>query len=61
MSRFLERFQVEKDSRDLWDNLEIIRKWLKDALTREQMDVVEEYVDLRIEDEDVQRLEAQSD
>lgn len=61
MSRFLERFQAEKDSRDLWDNLEIIRKWLKDALTREQMDVVEEYVDLRIEDEDVQRLEAQSD
>lgn len=61
MSRFLERFQAEKDSRDLWDNLEIIRKWLKDALTREQMDVVEEYVDLRIEDEDVQRLEAQCD
>lgn len=61
MSRFLERFQEEKDSRDLWDNLEIIRKWLKDALTREQMDVVEEYVDLRIEDEDVQRLEAQCD
>lgn len=61
MSRFLEKFQAEKDSRDLWDNLEIIRKWLKDALTREQMDVVEEYVGLRIEDEDVQRLEAQCD
>lgn len=53
MSRFLERFQADKDSRDLWDNLEILRKWLKDNLTREQMDVIDEYVDLRIDEHDL--------
>lgn len=57
MNAFLQQFRMSDASRELWDNVERLREWLEENLSEDQMEVVEEYVNLRIDEHDYDRYE----
>lgn len=59
MNAFLEHFRMTDASRELWDNVERLKEWLEENLTEDQMEVVEEYVNLRIDEHDYDRYAAE--